>query len=132
MGLLDRFKAAVRQLKGQLVFVYLVARDAETPWYARLIAALTVAYALSPIDLIPDFVPVLGLLDDLLLVPLGIWVALRLTPPAVRDRCRTAADEWTRSQQRLPVNRVAGVVVVLLWAVCAAALLWWAWPTTTV
>ncbi|MFN0184693.1 MAG: YkvA family protein, partial [Aquabacterium sp.] len=115
--------------KSQVVFVYMVARDAETPWFARLTAGLTVAYALSPIDLIPDFVPVLGLLDDVLIVPLGIWLALRLTPDGVKSRCRLLVDEWLLAQGRLPSNQIAGVVVVLVWLALAAGLAFWAWPS---
>ena len=103
--------------------MYLLARHADTPRHAKLVAALTVAYALSPIDLIPDFVPVLGLLDDLLIVPAGLWLALRLTPEPVRQACALQAREWASNGQRLPVNRAAAVLIVLLWLGAAAAAL---------
>ena len=79
-GSLKRWAAL---LKGELLTVFYAARDPEAPWLARLVAIAVAAYALSPIDLIPDFIPVLGLLDDLILVPLGFWLVLRLMPPAV-------------------------------------------------
>lgn len=91
--------------------VWLAARDPRTPWYAKALALLVAAYALSPIDLIPDFIPVLGYLDDLVLVPLGIMLAVRLIPPKVmREHRATAA----RAAQR-PVSRVAAAVFVALW-----------------
>ena len=75
---LSHLKARARRLKHETVALYLAARHPATPWYAKLVVAIVVAYAFSPIDLIPDFIPVLGLLDDLLLVPAGVWLALRL------------------------------------------------------
>jgi len=78
---------------------------------------------LSPIDLIPDFIPVLGYLDDVILLPLGIWLALRLMPPAVLVECAAQARQWQENQGRRPVNRVAAVVIVLLW-IAALAGVW--------
>ena len=91
--------------------VWLAARDPRTPWYAKALALLVAAYALSPIDLIPDFIPVLGYLDDLVLVPLGIMLAVRLIPPKVMKEHRATA---ARAAQR-PVSRVASAVFVALW-----------------
>ena len=116
--MIERWKERVRQLKGETYALYLAYRDPRTPWYARLLAAVVVGYAFSPIDLIPDFVPVLGYLDDLILVPLGIWLALRLVPTEVmaeaRERARQAMAEGK------PVNRAAAVVIVLVWLLLAA------------
>src|SRR5919199_5573111 len=103
MALLDRLKARARGLTRETYALYLVARDPRTPWYAKLIAAAVVAYALSPLDLIPDFVPVLGYLDDLILVPLGIALVLRLVPTEVLADCRERAREATER----PTSRAA-------------------------
>lgn len=96
--------------------MYLAARDPRTPWHARLVIVIVVAYALSPIDLIPDFIPVLGYLDDLLLLPLGIFLALKLIPPAVLADARQAAR---RANGNLPKSRVAAIVIVALWMIAA-------------
>jgi uncharacterized membrane protein YkvA (DUF1232 family) len=113
---LARWKQKARQLKTETIALYFAYRDARTPWYAKLAAALVVGYAFSPIDLIPDFVPVLGYLDDLLLVPLGIALALALIPPEVMADCREKAT----SMQNRPVNRAAAVVIVGLWLLLPA------------
>lgn len=113
-------------LKRDIISVYLAARDKRTPWYAKAVAGLVVAYALSPIDLIPDFIPVLGYLDDLVLVPIGLWAAIALIPPTVLDACREQATEFSVR----PVSRRAAVVVVLTWLAAAAAVVWFLvfWP----
>lgn len=100
-----------KQLKQHTLVVYFAARDRRTPLLVRLLALLVAAYALSPIDLIPDFIPVIGYLDDLLLVPLGIALVVRLTPPEVMA---TAREQAARAVER-PVSRTAAVVVVLIW-----------------
>ena len=100
-----------RELKRQTLTLYYAARDPDTPWHAKLVAGLVVAYALSPIDLIPDFVPVLGYLDDVIIVPAGIWLALKLVPPAVMKAARQTAEQ-TRER---PASTVAAIVFVLIW-----------------
>lgn len=122
MAWLDGLRQRARALKAETYVLYLAARHPGTPWYAKLLVAAIVAYAFSPIDLIPDFIPVLGLLDDLVLIPLGILLAIRLVPPAVLAECRARAQE-----RRKLVSRAAGVVVVLVWLGVAALGLWWAW-----
>jgi len=119
---LARTRAWARGIQRDVVAVYYAARDPRTPWAARWLALLVAAYALSPIDLIPDFIPVLGYLDDLLLVPLGLLLVIRLLPPAVLvDARRQAALRLAR-----PRSRAAAVVIVGLWlAACAAGLGWW-------
>jgi uncharacterized membrane protein YkvA (DUF1232 family) len=82
-GLVDRWRARARDLETEVRALWLASRDPRVPWHAKAVAGLTVAYALSPIDLIPDFIPVLGHLDDLVLVPLGLALAIRLVPPEV-------------------------------------------------
>lgn len=104
-----------RRLKRQALTVYFAARDPRTPWPVRLLALAVAAYAFSPIDLIPDFIPVLGLLDDLLLVPLGVALVLWLTPRIVHDDARRAAD----AASARPLSRAAALVIVALWALTA-------------
>lgn len=111
MGGLDRIRHWARVVKMDAVALYLATRDPRTPWYAKLLAGVVVAYALSPIDLIPDFIPVLGYLDDFLLVPLGLWLAVRLIPAEVMKDCRTRGAELAER----PVSRTAAVVVVAIW-----------------
>jgi uncharacterized membrane protein YkvA (DUF1232 family) len=119
---LDRWKQQARQLKREVYALYVAYRDPRVPWYARLVAALVVAYAFSPIDLIPDVVPVLGYLDDLLLLPLGIALAIKLIPAAVMVDSRARADAIL--QQNKPVNKSAAVVIVLIWIVLAVLAGW--------
>ncbi|ALV09240.1 YkvA family protein [Roseateles depolymerans] len=107
-------------IKGELLTVYYAARDREAPWPARLLALAVAAYALSPIDLIPDFIPILGWLDDLILVPLGFWLVLRLMPPAVIARARERA---ALQRARLPRNLRMAVAIVVLWALLLVLLL---------
>jgi uncharacterized membrane protein YkvA (DUF1232 family) len=111
-----------KSLEQQAMVVYFVARDPRTPWFVRLLALAVAAYAFSPIDLIPDFIPVLGYLDDLLLVPLGLALVIRLTPADVmafaREQALTASGK--------PTNRGMAVVIVTVWMVGLASLGWWA------
>jgi len=101
----------------------LAARDPRTPWYAKAFALAIAAYALSPIDLIPDFIPVLGYLDEVILLPPAILLAIRLVPPEVMAEHRAAAMR-ARGQ---PASRAGAAVIVGIWLL-AAALLWWFWP----
>src|SRR5512139_6212 len=123
MPLLARLRRRARSLKADTFALYLAARDPRTPWYAKLLAALIAAYALSPIDLIPDFVPVLGYLDDLILIPLGIALAIRLIPHAVLDDCRARAEAQLQSGK--PMSRAAAAVIVGIWVVAALLCLAW-------
>jgi uncharacterized membrane protein YkvA (DUF1232 family) len=116
--MLDGLKKRARRLKTELYALYLAYRDPRVPWYARLFAASVVAYAISPIDLIPDFIPVLGYLDDLILVPLGIVLALRMIPPEVMAECRERAKEISREGR--PTNWVAAGVIIGIWLLLAA------------
>ncbi len=92
MSVLEVWKQRARQLKTETYAIYLAYKDPRLPWYARLFAACVVGYAFSPIDLIPDPIPVLGYLDDLILVPLGVALALKMIPPAVMAECREKAQ----------------------------------------
>jgi uncharacterized membrane protein YkvA (DUF1232 family) len=119
---LEQAKARARQLQVQTYAVYLAYRDRRVPWYARVFAAIVVAYAFSPIDLVPDFIPVLGYLDDLVLIPLGISLALRMIPPAVMAECREKAQEAMAKGK--PVNWAAAAVILAIWlALTALAIL---------
>ena len=113
---IEYFKAQARALKRETHALYLAGRDPRTPWPAKLVIAIVVAYALSPIDLIPDFIPVLGYLDDVLLLPLGIYLALKLIPAAVLADARHAAQQASGSLAR---SRVAAIVIILLWVISA-------------
>lgn len=123
--MLTRWKTRVQQLKIELYALILAYRDPRTPWYARLFTACVVGYAFSPIDLIPDPIPVLGYLDDLLIVPLGIALALRMIPAPVMAECRAKAREAANAPHR--VNWIAAGVIVAIWILLAAlaiALVW--------
>ena len=115
----------MRELKRETYALYLAARHPQTPWYAKLFVAGVVAYAFSPIDLIPDFVPVLGYLDDLILIPLGVAVAIRLIPPEVMAECRARAQDVAANGK--PVNRAAAAVSVCIWIVLAVLGTLWAY-----
>lgn len=117
MSMLAEFKQRARRLKAETFALYLAARHPETPWYAKLFIAAIVAYAFSPIDLIPDFIPVLGYLDDLVLIPIGIAFAIKMVPPPVLAACRVQAQEAALNGK--PVSRIAGAVIVILWLVLA-------------
>jgi uncharacterized membrane protein YkvA (DUF1232 family) len=125
MPLLIDLKQRARRLKADTFALYLAARHPGTPWYAKLFVAGIVAYALSPIDLIPDFVPVLGYVDDFLLIPLGIALAIKMIPAPVLAECRARAQAVLANGK--PVSRVAGVVIVVMWFVVAALCLVWAY-----
>lgn len=115
---IEDWKRRVRALKLEVYALYLAYRDPRVPWYARAFGACVVAYAFSPLDLIPDFIPILGYLDDLILVPLGIALAIRMIPPAVLADCRIQAQAVM--QQGKPINRTAAVIIIGIWLLLAA------------
>lgn len=119
MGLGERWRRETRHVKREVYALYLACRDPRVPWYAKALAAGIVAYALSPVDLIPDFIPILGYLDDLVLVPLGVLAVRRLVPEAVMTECRLRAEEVFR-QGRL-VSRLGAAIVIVLWLALAAS-----------
>jgi uncharacterized membrane protein YkvA (DUF1232 family) len=119
-SLAGRLERWARRLKIEIYALYLAYRDPRVPWYARVFAALVVGYAFSPIDLIPDVIPVLGYLDDLLVVPLGIALAIRMIPSPVLAECR----EEARNAKDRPVNKVAAMVVVAIWIALAVSAVW--------
>ncbi|MBN2391938.1 MAG: DUF1232 domain-containing protein [Anaerolineae bacterium] len=115
---MENWKRRARQLKAETYALYLAYRDPRTPWGARIFAAIVVGYAFSPIDLIPDFIPMLGYLDDLILVPFGIWLALKMIPPEVMAESRARTQETLADGK--PINRAATVVIVAIWLLLAA------------
>jgi uncharacterized membrane protein YkvA (DUF1232 family) len=118
-------KQRVRSLKRETFALYLAARHPETPWYAKLLVGGIVAYALSPIDLIPDFVPILGYLDDVILLPLGISLAIKMISPLVLNECRARAEEAMLNGK--PRSRVAAAVIIIIWVALAAFCIGWAY-----
>ena len=120
--LIDNLQTKARTLKHETVALWLAARDPRTPWAAKLVIAIVVAYALSPIDLIPDFIPVLGYLDDLVLLPLGIFLALKLIPATVLTEARQAAHQ---ADVNFAKSRTAAIVIALLWTIGALVIGVW-------
>lgn len=114
---IERWKISAKQLKIEVFALYLAYRDPRVPWYGRVFGACVVAYAFSPIDLIPDFIPVLGYLDDLILIPLGIKVALAMIPESVMAENREQAQKII--SQGKPVNWIAAVVIMAIWLIFA-------------
>jgi uncharacterized membrane protein YkvA (DUF1232 family) len=112
-GFLAYWKKQARALKLQVLVLYYAYRDPRTPWYARLFTSLVVAYAFSPIDLIPDFIPVLGYLDDLLIVPLGVLLALKMIPAQVMADSRARAEQALDGSQ--PQYRFMAILIVAVW-----------------
>jgi len=113
------------QLRLQLLALWKLFKHPATPRPVKWVAMAVLAYALSPIDLIPDFIPVLGQLDDLLLVPLGLWLAVRLAPPALWQAC--LAEARAEGPRKLAKWAGGAVLVVAIWVLCAAAMAWWLW-----
>lgn len=112
--MLERLKQRARALKNEAFAVYLAAKDPRTPWYAKALIFFVVAHTFSPIDLIPDFIPILGYLDDLIITPGGLWLAVRLIPPDVLAEARVtaAAQGVDRS-----IGTIGAVIIILLWIV---------------
>ena len=119
--MIRRLQAWAKNLKTDTYALYFACRDPRTPLVAKIVAGLVAAYALSPIDLIPDFIPVIGYLDDLILVPLGVVLALRLVPKVVMQECR----ERARREVERPVSRMAAVIIVALWLGALVLLVVW-------
>ncbi len=107
------FKTKAKKLKLEIKALYLVYKRPDVPWYKKLFIILIVGYALSPIDLIPDFIPILGYLDDLVLIPLGVILAIKLIPSDIMKECREQAEDVFKDGK--PKNWVAGTVIILIW-----------------
>ena len=117
-------KAWAKQLKRDVVALWIAARDSRVPWYAKLVSGMVAAYALSPIDLIPDFIPIFGYLDDLIIVPLGILLAVRLIPVVLMQEFRNEAI----LRESRPKSWLGLIVIVVILIVCAASAIWLFWP----
>ena len=120
--MLDRIKIWARALKRDAYAVYLAARDPNTPWYVKVLAIVVAAYAFSPIDLIPDFIPILGYLDDLILVPFGIWLVVSLIPEQAMAEYRARASEV---MQRPHDGKIAAIAIIAIWIAGATLMCWW-------
>lgn len=114
----EAWKQRARQLSAQTYALYLAYRHPRTPWYAKVFAALVVGYVFSPIDPIPDFLPGVGLLDEMVVVPIGVVIAAKMIPQDVLEECREKAREVAEGEK--PVSRVAAVIVVIVWLLCVA------------
>ena len=119
----QRIRNWARELKAETIALWFCCKHPATPLAAKILATLVVAYALSPIDLIPDFIPVLGYLDDVILIPIGIYFTLKLVPQPVIDECRVKGRAWLEAREAKPRNYFAAAVIVCLWL----ATVWWAW-----
>ena len=125
MGIGNILKNWAKRIKRDGITLWFARKHPATPWYAKALGLFVVAYALSPIDLVPDFIPVLGYVDDVLLLPGLIWVAIRLLPPNVLAECRNQADTWIETKGSRPSSRVGATLIVLLWLCFATAM--WIW-----
>ncbi len=121
----NRILRWARTIRRDVVALWIAARDPRVPWYAKAVCAAIAAYALSPIDLIPDIIPVLGYLDEVILLPLAILLAVRLVPPTLMAEFRAQADLQTQR----PVSRRAAAFIVIVWIAASVLLLWLVWPS---
>ncbi len=126
MAFFDTLRTWARRLKRDGVTLWFAYRHPDTPWLAKGLCVLVVAYALSPIDLIPDFIPVLGYLDDVILLPVLIWLAILLVPEQVLAECRLKAADWMAREGRKPRNPWGILFVVVVWAAVAWAVWYYA------
>jgi uncharacterized membrane protein YkvA (DUF1232 family) len=125
---INSWKMRAKQLKSEVYALYLASKHPRTPWYAKAFAVFIIGYALSPIDLIPDFIPVIGYLDDLIIVPAGIALLIKMIPREVLVECREKAHSQSISKN--PRNWIAAIIIVLIWLLAiyiALRLLWWRW-----
>ena len=116
---MQRLKTWVRALKRDVMTLWFALKHPDTPWYARALAAVITAYALSPIDLIPDFIPVLGYLDDLIIVPGGVWLLLKILPENVVVDSRAESEKWFLKQKEKPRSYVGLCIILILWLLAA-------------
>ncbi len=127
MDIATRLRRWAKAVKRDSLALWFARRHPGTPWYAKALGVFVVAYALSPIDLIPDFVPVLGYVDDVLLLPALIWLTVKLLPAEVLAQCRRQADEWMAAAGAKPRSAVGAALIVGLWLLAAAAVGAWLW-----
>jgi len=124
MGLRE-WKVRAKALRLEIHALVLACRDRRTPWYAKLLGVCVVGYALSPIDLIPDFIPVIGYVDDLILVPAGILLLRRLIPAEVLADCQRRAE--AAAEEKRPANWIVGGIIIAVWVAAAVWIGWWVW-----
>ena len=122
---MKQWQQKAKELKRETYALYYACRDSRVPWYVKLLATCVIAYALSPIDLIPDFIPVLGLLDDLILLPLAIVSILKLIPADIMDDCRRQAETAIASPQSKSYRRGATVIIIVIWFLTGVLLVFW-------
>lgn len=125
MGILQASRDWARRMKVDAITLWFARAHPRSPWYAKAIGVFVVAYALSPIDLIPDFIPVLGYLDDVILLPTLIWLAVRLLPLDVLLQCRQQAEGWMSRDEKKPRSITGAILIVALWVAISVAI--WAW-----
>ena len=125
MNIASTLKAWAKRIKRDGMTLWFAGKHPLTPWHAKALGLFVVAYALSPIDLIPDFIPVLGYVDDVLLLPALIWLTVRLLPPDVLAECRQQADAWMQTEGAKPQSRFGAVFIVILWLLMGLVL--WTW-----
>lgn len=123
----QRLNAWAKQLRKEVLTLWFAGRDPRTPWFAKLFALALAAYALSPIDLIPDFIPILGYLDEVILLPIGIWLCLRMVPPAVRLVSREKANAWLAQARGKPRSYAGAMIIAGLWIAVATAVGYYVW-----
>ena len=115
MTLIGKLKSWAKLLKMNVLMIWFATKNPQTPWLPKAICIFIVAYALSPIDLIPDFIPILGYVDDFVLLPILIWAAIRLIPNSINLESRVKADEWLRQNQSKPKSYLGVLIVVIIW-----------------
>jgi len=119
----EGLKNKSKNLKRETYTIYLVYKDSRVSWWKKLFLGIVIGYAFSPIDLIPDFIPILGYLDDLVLVPIGIWVAIKLVPTEIVEECRKLSQE--REMEGIPVGKKTAFLIVLIWVVGLVMIFLW-------
>ncbi len=118
---MSNLRAWAKALKRDVITLWFALKHPLTPWHARAFAAVLTAYAMSPIDLIPDFIPILGYLDDLIIVPVGVWLLLRMVPTQVLTDSKDQADEWFRQGKTKPMSFWGLIIILLIWFFAAWA-----------
>lgn len=128
MGILQTGRAWARRVKRDGLTLWFAGRHPRTPWPAKALGLFVVAYALSPIDLIPDFIPVLGYVDDVILLPVLIWLTVRMLPDDVLAECRQKTEDWIAAKGGKPRSRWGAALIVAIWIACGIALWLWLYP----
>lgn len=125
MQVFQSLRGWAKRIKADAMTLWFACRHPRTPWHAKALGMFVVAYALSPIDLIPDFIPIFGYLDDVLLLPFLMWLTLRMLPPDVLLECRVQAEEWMNTAKDKPKSVVGAALILVVWLAVAAGFAWW-------